>query len=354
MPFPRPILEDIIARTEQELATRLGIGALLRRSILGALARALAGASHLLHGHLDWIARQVFPDTAEAEHLARWASVWGVVRKPASAWGGVVRFTGTNGSTVPSGTLLQRDDGEEYQTTADATIAGGLADAKVAALEVGAGPNVPAGASLSLTSPVPGVQPTATVQAAELSDGADVETDDELRERVLERIQAPPHGGAAWDYTAWALEVPGVTRAWAFPLHLGPGTVGVTLATDGALGGPIPDAGKVAEVQAYIDERRPVTAAVTVYEPVERAITAQVALNPDSLALRAAVEDSLRDLIRREAVPGGTLYVSHVREAISTTPGEFDHALELLDGEAPADLELDASELGTLGEVAWV
>lgn len=354
MPFVRPPLEEILERVDAELVSRLALGSLLRRSVLGALARVLAGSSHLLHGHLDWIARQVLPDTAELEHLERWAAVWGVGRKPASAWSGMALFAGSTGSTVPAGTKLQRDDGTEYETQEDGTLVGGEASVPIAALEVGAGPNIEAGAVLALTSPVPGVQPTATVLEEELADGAEVESDEDLRARVLERIQEPPHGGTQQDYPAWCLEVPGVTRAWAFPLHLGPGTVGVTIASDDAPDGPIPEAGLVSAVQAYIDERRPVTAAVTVYAPIPREIVLQIELSPDSLELRAAVEASLSDLIRREAAPGSTLLVSHLREAISTTPGETDHELQLIDDEVPGDLEIDASELGILGEIVWV
>ena len=79
-----------------------------------------------------------------------------------------------------------------------------------------------------------------------------------------------------------------------------------------------------------------------------------IALSPDSFETRAAVEASLQDLLRREGVPGETLLVSHVREAISTTPGENDHELSSWEGEEPADLELDFGELAVLGEVTWV
>ena len=35
----------------------------------------------------------------------------------------------------------------------------------------------------------------------------------------------------------------------------------------------------------------------------------------------------LRDLIQREAIPGGTLLISHIREAISVAAGEQEHVL---------------------------
>ena len=65
-----------------------------------------------------------------------------------------------------------------------------------------------------------------------LDGGTDEETDEELRARVLRRIRQPPMGGDAYDYVAWALAVPGVTRAWCSPLEMGIGTVTVRFMMD--------------------------------------------------------------------------------------------------------------------------
>ena len=48
--------------------------------------------------------------------------------------------------------------------------------------------------------------------------GADMETDDELRTRMLAKYRRPRRKeGAATDYVEWALEVPGCSRAWVEP-----------------------------------------------------------------------------------------------------------------------------------------
>lgn len=46
---------------------------------------------------------------------------------------------------------------------------------------------------------------------------------------------------------------------------------------------------------------------------------------PDTAATRSAIELELRDLFFREAVPHGRIPHTHLREAVSTAPGEFDH-----------------------------
>ena len=58
-----------------------------------------------------------------------------------------------------------------------------------------------------------------------------------------------------------------------------------------------------------------------------------------------AVEAELADLIRRESEPGGTLLVSHIREAISTSAGETDHVLT----SPTADVVEQATEIATYG-----
>lgn len=351
MPFTRPTLPELIDRAAADIESRLpDADARLRRSVLNVLVRMHAGSVHGLYGYLDWLAKQLMIDTAELEHLNRWASIWGVTRRAATAAAGNVTFTGTDGASIPAGTTLQRSDGVEYTTDALGTIAGGTATVAVTAVVAGAAGNADAGVALTLVSPISGVNSQATVAAGGLAGGADAEVDDLLRERLLARIQQPPHGGADFDYVAWALEVPGVTRAWVYPAELGLGTVTVRFMMDDTYADGIPQAGDVAAVQAYIDALRPVTAAVTVAAPIAVPLDITITLTPNTATVRAAVEAELADLIRREAEPGGTLLISHIREAISSAAGETDHVLSV----PAADVAHGTGEIATMGVVTWV
>jgi len=349
MPFSRPALPTLIARAEADIETRLpGADARLRRSNLNVLARVHSGAAHGLYGYLDWIARQVLPDTAESEMLERHASIWKVPRLAAAPAIGAVVFTGTNGATIPVGTPLLRSDGAEYVTTAEGVVAGGSVEVGVTASAVGQVGNAVAASVLNLEAPIAGVNSTATVTAGALTGGADIESDDSLRARLLARIQAPPHGGASHDYVAWALEVAGVTRAWCYPQELGLGTVTVRFVRDDDAS-PIPDAGEVAAVQAYIDALRPVTADLTVVAPVAVPLDFTISITPDTSAIRAAIEAELRDLLRRESEPGATILLSHIREAISLAAGENDHTLTV----PAANVTHAVGEMATFGTITW-
>lgn len=349
MPFARPTLTGLIERAAADIEAGLpGTDARLRRSNLAVLARMHAGAVHGLYGYLDWLAQQLMVDTAETVFLDRYAGIWGVLRRPAAFAEGPVTVTGTSGVVVPAGTQLQRSDGAAYTSTADATLAGGTAAVPVAAADAGAAGNASAGTQMALVQPVAGVASTALVAAGGLVQGADRESDEALRLRVLARIQQPPMGGAAHDYVAWALEVPGVTRAWCYPLENGVGTVVVRFVRDDDAS-MIPDGPEVAAVQAYISERRPVTAQATVLAPTAVPLDMTIALTPGTAAVKAAVAAELADVLRREAYPGGTILLSHLREAISVAAGETNNVLTT----PTADVTHAAGEIATLGTITW-
>jgi uncharacterized phage protein gp47/JayE len=346
MTFARPELTELITRAQADIESRLpGADAGLRRSLLNVLARMHAGAVHGLYGHLDWIARQIIPDTADAEHLERWASIFAIGRLAATYAAGNVTLTGSG--TVPAGAVLVRADGAEYTADAETTIAttGALA---VTAVLPGAAGNAAAGVKLTLLTPIAGIQSQGA--AVGLAAGADAEDDDGLRARLLARIQQPPHGGAASDYTTWAYAAhPDVTRAWGYPLELGAGTVTVRVMTDDASADGIPSAAVVAAVQAAIDAARPVTAAATVVAPIAVPLNPAIALTPNTLVVQAAVAAELADLLRREAEPGGTILVSHLREAISIAVGETNHVLS----SPAADVTHATGQIATLGTITW-
>lgn len=344
MSFARPALTVLIDRAIADMEARLpGADVRLATSNLNVLAHLSAGAAHGLYGYLDWIARQILPDTSEAEILARQATIWGIGRKPAAAASGSVSFSGVG--TVPAGTLLQRSDGWQYQTTAEAVLP---AAASVLAVGLGSAGNAAAGSALALVSPLAGIT-AATVATGGLTGAADIETDDALRARLLARIQQPPQGGCAYDYVAWALAVPGVSRAWVYPQELGLGTVTVRFMR-GLDASPIPDAAAVAEVQAHLEALRPVAVQVTVVAPVAVALDFVITgLNPGTTAVKVAVLAELQDVITREAVPGGTLLVSHLRAAISAAAGETDYVLT----SPSANVTHSTGQIATLGAVTW-
>lgn len=349
MSFARPTLSALIERIRSDFETRLqGASSRLRHSVLDVLARTFGGAFAGLYGYLDFLARQMMPDTAEAAYLARWASIWGIPRKAALPALVTATATGANGSTVYAGAELQRVDGALYTVTATATIDAGVAVLALAAVDAGAASDIAVGTVLTFTSPVGGVAAQVTVSALTAA-GSDEEGDPALLARLLDRIQQPPRGGTTSDYEQWALAQPGVTRAWAYAQWMGLGTVGLTFVMDGR-SNILPLTGDVAAVQTALDELRPVTAELFVFAPSPAPVDFVLRLSPDTPASRAAVINELADFFSREAVPGGTMYRSRWGEAISLAAGEFNHVVELPD----RDYVAPPGDLPVLGTVSFV
>lgn len=350
MPYKRDTPAEIKKRIEADMASASPAGDVkLRWSVESVFAGAIAMVAHLIYGYIDWLSRQILPDTADDEFMVRHANIWSLTKKGATNATGPVIFTGINGSTVTAGAILKRADDVEYILNADVTIAAGTGTGTVTCQTAGATGNAIAGVKLTLTSPTPGIQSEVTVAAGELKLGVDQERNEALSLRVLERIQQPPHGGAAHDYIAWAKEVAGVTRAWAYPNQYGRGTVGVTFVMDEKTGTIIPVTEEVTTVQNHIDSVRPTGADVTVFAPTAVPVNFEINITPNTEAVRAAIAAEIADLFQREAQPGGTLYISRLREAVSIAAGEYDHVLV-----APAaNVVMDFGQMPVVGSYTW-
>lgn len=352
MAWIRPLLQTLINRNQADIESSLpGTDAKLRRTNLGVIAKIIAACTHGLYGYVAYVAKQILPDTAEKAFLDRHASLWlKVQRKAASYAVGQVLFIGTESTLIELGTVLVRGDGLEYSTDADATISGGQVIVNITALTAGQTGNALVGTSLNLASPIAGITGNATVYTGGLSGGADQELDPALSSRVVKRIQNPPHGGAKHDYEAWALEVPGVTRAWVYSNELGAGTLTVRFVRDDDAN-IIPDAGEVATVQDYIDNLRQVgMKAFYVVAPIANPLNPSIQVNPNTAAVKAAVEADLIDLISREAEPGNTILLTHIREAISIAAGENNYEMTTPN----ADVVNTTGYITTLGVITWL
>lgn len=336
MAFNRPTLQQIIERVEGDIKGALSIVIILRRSFLAAISRAIAGVGHVLHGHLVFISKQIFPDQAEEEFLDRWGSIYSLERNPAIFAQLNVEFVFTAAGSVPLGTVIQRSDGVEYTVDAEVLAgAGGTFAGVVTASIAGSEGNVSDGSILALQSPIANVAGDVEVTSTAI-EGENQETDPAFRQRIVNRIQEPPSGGTTADYERWALEVTGVTRAWVFPAGMGPGTVSVTFVQDDDTPSIIPDAAELAAVLLNITIQKPVTAEIFVFPPIENTVDLDIAIKPNTTAVQASVTTELQDLFRREtevkgAVDGvvdtfdGVLPISRIDEAISIAAGEEDH-----------------------------
>jgi uncharacterized phage protein gp47/JayE len=342
MPWNTPTLRAVRELVRDAVNASLpGADANVPNSVLRVMSDNQGALCHLTLQYVDWLSLQLLPDTAETEWLDRHGNIWLVNadgstgRKMATLATGTAQFQGlVDGTVVPTGTQLQSgisfpvgfssaNNTVTFETLEDITTsASGLVSGNIRALDAGSFGNLPDGSGLSIYPTIPGVSGLAFAYG--LTNGTDTETDDELRARVLQRIQNPPMGGDAADYVAWALAVPGVTRAWASPNEMGVGTMTVRFLMDDlrASDNGWPQPNDIIAVADYVDQMRPVTVKdCYVVAPIKQFLNITIAnLVPDTTEAQAEIEQSLQNMLFVKASPGQTIFAAWVSYAIMNAP----------------------------------
>jgi uncharacterized phage protein gp47/JayE len=357
MPWTTPTLRAVRENVRGEITASLGRASFIGNSVLRVIADATAAVCHLTLRYIDWLSFQLLPDTAEHEWLDRHGDIWlvnadGTVgRKVGTFASGEVTVTGTQGMIVPLATRMLGSDNWPYETTAQIVVDDIGVSVPVRALNSGIGGNKNDGDILIFETGISGVDGEAPVVI--IDGGVDAETDDELRERILRRIQQPPQGGAAYDYEAWALAVSGVTRAWCAPLEMGMGTVTVRFMMDDlrADNDGFPTAADIETVAAYIETKRPVSVKdCFVLSPLPQPIDFNIFnLNPDTEAIRAAIEGSIQEMLYTVSAPGQTIFAAWKYGAVIGAPGVISFNLETNDD----DIMPTPGHLAVLGDIFY-
>ncbi len=337
---------------------------LLPNSFLGVLAYVISGMTFGQYGYLDYIAQQSVPFTATDVFLEAWAALKGVTRQTATSATGTATFTGTNGTDIPSGTILTTTTGITFATNSDVVVSSGTATVAFTATIAGSASNI-ASPTLSLQSPIAGI---ASVSSGVISGGSDNETDLSLRNRMILSFSAPPNGGAVSDYVEWALASSSdVTRAWAMSSTV-PGAVDVYFMEDvaratyngfpqGTSGGATsetrttPATGDPLVVANYIYPLRPVTALVFVTIPTAQPINVTIAdLLPNTTAIQNAITTAItKQFVQIGNPTGSKVYQSDITTAIETVPGITRYTLS----SPSTPTVISVGNLPTLGTISF-
>lgn len=186
------------------------------KSFNRVLSIVLAGQHTQLFKYAAERALQTLALTATGENLDLIGNNFGVTRKPAEAAALQIELPATNGTIISVTVDFVGDsNGIRYSVDAAATAAGGVASIGVTAQTLGAAGNLSVSDTLTIGTPVVGAESQATVTAIN-NTGAERETDDAYRIRVLDAERLTTGGGNAADYRVWSEEVAGVARAYPF------------------------------------------------------------------------------------------------------------------------------------------
>jgi len=194
---------------------------------LSVLARQLENLSEAV-GTAE---RNAFPQTAVGGALEFLAGARNLIRRPALAAGGELRFSrfGPTGEDVviPAGTICAGPGEVRFQIAAEAVLPASETSVLVPAVATvpGQAGNVPALSVRVIISGLAGI--SSVTNPAPFAGGVDEEDDESLRGRLLSHMSDPPGSFNAAFYRQAALGFPGVASAQVLPMRRGIGTVDV-------------------------------------------------------------------------------------------------------------------------------
>lgn len=248
---------DILTRMKQKYRELSGCD-ITEGSDADIRMKTLAGEIFAGEVNLDFIKRQMFPSTAVGGYLELHAQDRGLSRKSAVKAQGEVVFSVENAReadiTIPSGTVVSVN-GENplgFVTKENAVLEAGELSVIVPceAERGGADYNVRAGSVCLMTGSVVGID--SVTNSSPFSDGADEESDEALRARVISTMRNISNGTNAAYYKRLAQSVESVASANVVPNNRGAGTLDVFIS---GFNREL-SASKVAEVEAVLRQNR--------------------------------------------------------------------------------------------------
>lgn len=384
-PTIQEINDTLISQLETQLNQTIP---LLPRAFLRVLAKALAGLFIILYKYAGFINLQLFVASASFEAT----EINGKMVQPLLQWGRLVRVTDptpaeqaeleisigvtAQGGTLPSGTqLVSQDNGVTYLTLGPVLLNADTVSATVRASSdqqnnsgAGAIGNLDNGASIFFANPLASVAREAFVTSTTTL-GADAESAEAYRQRVIDRFQRVPQGGAYADYALWGSEAPNIANIYPYTSTT-PGIVEVYVESSTEADG-IPTQAQLDEVEAeiYQPDRRPANAFVVVRAITRATFDVEVeglsTPNPGSVqvSVQAALAEYLLDrepyiegltpAPRRDRVSVAAL-TAEIEDIVAADGGTFNSCSVTKDAATVIVYTLQQGEKAKLGAVNYV
>lgn len=192
-----PRLEDTRAALQARAIEQWGSDTYLGGdSVLGQIIAIMASQADDLYQLLQALYDSISPDNATGIFLDNLAGIVGLTRNPATKSTGTITLTGTAGTIVPSGQLVEGDDGTVFVSTSTVTIGvGGTVDVIVQAEYAGLA-SAGIGEVTKILTPIAGW--STCTNAAAFVDGQAAESDPQLRRRI---VRDPAVAGASTDHS---------------------------------------------------------------------------------------------------------------------------------------------------------
>lgn len=338
-------------RIQQQIRERAGTTVLTGEgSFFEMHTKPVAYVLNELYHTLDALIPIAFVDETSGLYIDKRAGEFGIARKPGQTATVALTLTGSEGCSVPTGTLFRTEDGLEFATIAPVTIDGtGTATVIAAASEIGVVYNIPAGTIVRPTQSVSKLDTVTNAEAA--AGGMDEETDEALLERLYAYWREPATSGNRYHYEHWAMGVNGIGAARCIEVWNGPGTVKVFVADMNIQ--PVKDE-LLQAVTAEIEKERPVCADVTVESVtgVEISIAASITVTTSGTleSVKKEFVESLEDYIRYTVFDAPYLSYNQIAYLLMSADDIVDYDALTING-AKDNIALTLGQVPVLGTV---
>lgn len=325
-PTTQEISDNIVAQLEASLNQTIP---LLPKAFNRVLAKVLSAVFILIYKYAGFSFLQMFVSQATADET----EINGKMIRPLIEWGRLIGVgdptPATNaeltieivvenqtGTLQSNSQLLNTTSGIVYITLGAVNLDAPIKNVVIKASSdqsggngAGAIGNMSAGEVLSFVNPLANVAREVTV-INQVTTGANAEDIEVYRQRVVDRFQKRPQGGAPADYELWGESVAGIVNVYPYKSSDCPGQIDLYVeATEASSGSPdgIPT---VAQLQAVLDavnlddnglaSRRPINALVNTFPISRTTFNVEIfgLLVDNAAQIQADILSSLEDYFR--------------------------------------------------------
>lgn len=313
-------------------------------------------AAELLQFYIPESLKLMFAQWSTGSYLDLLATPAQITRKAANYATAVLTVEGTSGTEIPAGTVFATEaaggvSSIEFVSLEDTEIGSeGTVDVTVQASEAGTGSNVNPGTIVLMSEPINGV--TSVTNAEKASGGTEEESDDDLRERILEAYanMDTSYVGNNADYKRWAEEVTGIGTAIVVPEWDGPETVKIVCLDSNGEGANqtllTAVYNHIMQPDSPMDRLAPPNVILTVAKPtlvnIAYAFTPELETGFELETVIAAFKKSLDTYYKTCSSDGMVKYI-HVHTLLEETPGIKDFNGLTMNG-GTDNIDIDADE----------
>lgn len=213
LPTTKESFETFLANLESELGQTSPLN---DKAFLRVLAAAESAQFTGIYKWAGYSIKGVLAITAVGDQLDVIGANYRITRIPSEPAQFTITLPAATGTVIPITVDFVGDANNIRYSVDSAVIAvAGVATINITAKTTGVAGNLNVSDTMTIGFPIAGAESQATITVI-TNTGAERETDDVYRQKILDQIRATPGGGNSADYRLWSQEVAGVARAYPF------------------------------------------------------------------------------------------------------------------------------------------